>query len=157
MKTKYGNATVNGRYYMITSRKEGNHGKTLHQLIWEDFYGCEVPKGYHIHHRDHNPLNNCIMNLQLIRKSEHHKLHNTGKNNPMFGKNHSEETKLKMSKSQNTSGYLNVSKHKDKRLKQGFTWKYQYYVDGKHVAISSVDLDKLEAKVKAKGLVWRKI
>ena len=36
------------------------------------------------------------MNLQLLTKSEHHRLHSTGENNPFYGRKHSEETKRKI-------------------------------------------------------------
>lgn len=84
MKTRYGNAKIYNDYYIITSRKEGNHSKFLHRLIWEDFWRTEVPEGYVIHHRDHNHLNNCILNLQLMRWEDHSILHigdQKGKNN----------------------------------------------------------------------------
>ena len=47
-----------------------------------------------------------------------------------------------------------MSKSKDKTCKQGFVWRYLYYEDRKQRSISSVDLNKLEQKVKAKGLKW---
>ena len=80
-----------------------------------------------------------------------------GENNHMFGKHHPMETKLKMSKRRNQSGYYNVSKHKHPQCKQGFLWEYNYYEDGKQKAIASVDLKKLEERVKAKGLEWYKL
>ena len=84
--TKFGNARISDRgYYRITSRNEGNVGKYLHRLIFEDFYGW-IPEGYHVHHKNGNKLDNCIMNLQLIRKDEHHRLHQTGETNSMYGK-----------------------------------------------------------------------
>ena len=93
METKFGNAELWGNgYYYITSTKEGNFKKLLHRLIFEDFYG-PIPDGCNIHHKDGNPLNNCIMNLQLLTKSQHHKLHSTGENNPFYGRQHSYETK----------------------------------------------------------------
>lgn len=76
--TKFGTATIVKGYYVIKTRKEGNHNKFLHRLIWEDFYDCEVPKGYVIHHRNHIKTDNCILNLQLMRHSDHNTLHNTG-------------------------------------------------------------------------------
>lgn len=175
--TKWGTAKVSEGYYKITSGKEGNWGKRLHRLIWEDFYGCEVPKGYVIHHRDHNSLNNCILNLQLMRREDHIILHRTGKThseetkrkisetkkgkftaeNGNYGWHLSEETKNKMSESKNTSGYFRVSKNKCKNCKQGFIWVYRYYVDGKTKVISSTNIEKLESKVKAKGLKWKKL
>ena len=73
------------------------------------------------------------------------------------GIQHSDETKMKISEAQNTSGYFRVIKMKDKNCKQGFRWVYRYYEDGKRKTISSVDIKKLEAKVKSKGLKWEKL
>ena len=66
IKTKYGNANLNKwGYYAITSRKEGNHGKLLHRVIFEDFYNIkldeEFPEGIHIHHIDEDKTNNEII------------------------------------------------------------------------------------------------
>lgn len=82
----------------------------------------------------------------------------TGENNPFYNKHHSEESMVEMSKYRNTSGYFRVSKQKKKGIKQGFLWTYSYYdVDGKRKFITSVSFDKLEIKVKNKGLLWRKL
>lgn len=65
---------------------------------------------------------------------------------------------LSNSKSKNTSGFYRVCKHKDKTCKQGFIWSYQYYDENnKRKAIQSVDIKKLEQKVKNQGLRWEKI
>jgi hypothetical protein len=82
--TIFGNVSLNDGYYRITGGD--NFGKYLHKVIWENFYGTEVPEGYHIHHKNGNKLDNCILNLQLISKSEHHRLHQLGENNVMYGK-----------------------------------------------------------------------
>ena len=75
MDTKFGKAYVgNHGYYVVTSAAEGNHNKLLHRLIFEDFYG-KIPDGCHIHHKDGVKTNNCIMNLQIMTESQHHKLH----------------------------------------------------------------------------------
>lgn len=151
LKTKYGNAqlTENG-HYRITSRKEGNHNKFLHRLIWEKNYG-EIPKGMHIHHIDGNPQNNCILNLQLMTKGEHHTLHNQGK---VF----SPETRKKMSesasKNRNKTGILHVSIQKNKKCKQGFFYRYMYHEGKKRKYLNSTDLGKLKKKVLAKGMDW---
>lgn len=98
LKTKFGTAKIgDGRYYKITSTKEGNARKLLHRLIWEDFYG-EIPEGYVIHHKNGNKQDNCILNLQLMDEKEHLSLHNKGENHPMYGKTISEEHKKKLSK-----------------------------------------------------------
>ena len=82
----------------------------------------------------------------------------SGENNPMFGVKHSLGKKLEMSKDRNSSGYFRVNKHKSSEVKQGFLWRYQYYDDnGKRKSIESVDIKKLEEKVKAKGLIWEKL
>ena len=43
--------------------------------MWEYYNGCEVPKGYHVHHKDSDKNNNEIENLVLISASEHASLH----------------------------------------------------------------------------------
>ena len=155
--TKYGTARINNEgYYWITSRKEGNNGKRLHRLIATDYFGDWINKPLidgeriEIHHVDGNPLNNCVLNLLPIPASEHRRLHH-------IDKNVSGNTKMKISESNNTSGYYRVDKHKDKTCKQGFIWRYQYVENGKRKSICSVSIDKLEKKVKAKGLKWKKL
>lgn len=60
----------NDRYY----RQVGNFKMTMHRYVWE-FYNGKIPKGYEIHHKDFNRLNNDISNLQLVTASEHDILH----------------------------------------------------------------------------------
>ncbi len=156
MKTKYGNAIKDRGYYRITSSKKGNYGKLLHRLIAIDYFGDWIDEPLidceriEIHHIDGNPLNNCVLNLLPLPRSEHRRLHHTGKK-------HSEENKQKISYAQNTLGYYRVSKVKRKTCKQGFSFRYRYYEDGEYKSIESINLKKLEQKVKAKGLKWRKI
>lgn len=82
---------------------------------------------------------------------------NKGENHPKYGKKypHTEETKRKISNRKNTSGYYRVTKVISKRYKQGFIWWYRFLENGKIKSIKSVDIEKLEAKVKAKGWEWR--
>lgn len=146
LQTKYGTAKISKMgYYQITTSKEGNNGKRLHRLIFEDFYG-PIPEKCHIHHKDENKNNNCILNLQLLTEKQHNSLHKP-----------SEESKQKISEAKNTTGYFRVYKHKDSTCKQGFRFCYRYYEDGKRKSIESVDIEKLEQKVKDKGLPWYKI
>ena len=98
MKSKFGKLSLNNQgYYIVTSSKEGNSLKRFHRLVWENFYGCKVPDGFVIHHKNGNKTDNCIMNLQLMRNNEHRKHHTMGEGNPMYGHSHSEESKLKIS------------------------------------------------------------
>ena len=80
-----------------------------------------------------------------------------GEKNPMYGKHHSKESCMRLSLERNTSGYYRVYKQKHRTSKQGFIFCYRYYNGGKRHAIVSVDLKKLEEKVKAKGLEWYKL
>lgn len=74
------------------------------------------------------------------------------------GKLHSDESKLKMSSSRNSTGFFRVIKHKNKECKQGFIYQYQYFDENnKRKSLCSVDIKKLEEKVKSKNLEWRKL
>ena len=46
----------------------------LHKYVWEKYNG-PIPKGYQVHHKDFNPDNNEIENLELLPKSEHLSYH----------------------------------------------------------------------------------
>jgi hypothetical protein len=47
---------------------------SLHREIWKDNFG-KIPKGYDIHHKDHDFNNNSIDNLICISKKEHANQH----------------------------------------------------------------------------------
>lgn len=148
MRTKFGNAKLTGDgYYVISSRKEGNHNKKLHRLIYEDFYGIKIPENYHIHHIDGDKANNSIDNLELLSKEEHISLHKKDRVLSL-------ETRRKCSKSRNSTGYFGVTIQKNKNIKQGFRYVYQYVENGKHKMISSRFIDVLRDKVLEKGLYW---
>jgi len=46
----------------------------LHNHNWEKVNG-KIPKGYELHHKDLNKLNNDIANLQLVTPKEHTEIH----------------------------------------------------------------------------------
>lgn len=155
--TKFGTATLNkGGYFRINTRKEGNHGKLLHRTFAEEFYG-PIPSTCEVHHKDSNKMNNCIMNLQVLPKAEHYKLYYKGEDHHNFNKDVPLDVCKKISKSTNTTGFFRVSKHKKSDVKQGFIYAYMYNENKKHKKISSVDLNKLEEKVKSQGLPWFKL
>lgn len=80
-----------------------------------------------------------------------------GENHPRYNKPLSEEIKLKIGQSTNTTGFYRVSKQKN-RCKQGFSYRYTYPIESggnsKRRKIMSVDIEKLEKKVIEKGLEW---
>ena len=123
--TKYGNANLTkDGHYRITSRKEGNHNKMLHRLIYEDFHKVTILPHVDVHHINENKLDNRAENLILIFHGEHSMLHNTGENHPQYGVPRSEETKLKISlgnkgKIMSEESKLKLSKtHKGKVLSE---------------------------------------
>lgn len=149
--TPWGTANINQKgYYRITSYNKGCHGKLLHKLLFEEYYKCTVLPNAVIHHKDEDKLNNEINNLELMLSSTHSKIHHKNKTVQM-------ESKLKMSLHNNISGYYRVSKHIRKDVTQGFRWMYWWVEDGKKHAIGSVDITKLEKKVKSRGLPWFKL
>ena len=50
----------------------------IHVLVAKHFIG-DIPKGYHVHHKDGNKQNNFVGNLEIIHPSSH--WHETEKNN----------------------------------------------------------------------------
>lgn len=152
--TKFGKATIDNGYYRITSSKEGNYKKHLHILVWEDHYSKPVPEGYDIHHVNGLKTDNRIQNLQCVEHSKHVSFHMKDKK---FSEEHKKKLSENHSKIKNTTGYYRVSKQTSKTAKQGFTWIYRYYENGKRNCISNINLDGLEKEVKKRGLEWYKI
>lgn len=149
IKTKFGNATLhhNG-HYRITSGKEGNHGKFLHRLIYEDYHKCSILPFVDCHHKNGIKTDNRIENLVLMYHNEHSKMHNTGDGNPRArkGVEVSEETRKKIS--QANKGKL--SKPEPHIALGGFTSAgnriYRLLVNSKEVAFS-VDKHKLQQMI----------
>ena len=153
-------------YYIISTNDKGLIGKKLHRLLYCKYNNCTLEdiEGWDIHHIDEDKHNNKPDNLVAIPHGEHTILHHKNKivddetrlkiSKSRQGLKASEETKWKMSKIKNTSGYRNVYKNKNKRYKQGFKWRYQYYEDGIRKAIERVNIDDLKEAVIARGLPW---
>jgi len=62
-----------GRLYRRWPSSVYYHGGTnqwLQRAVWESAFG-KIPKGCHIHHRDNNPANNNLTNLECLPKLEH--------------------------------------------------------------------------------------
>lgn len=56
-------------YYLNSTFRE-----RLHRATWE-YHNGKIPKGYHVHHKDGNKLNNDISNLEILPGAEHISLH----------------------------------------------------------------------------------
>lgn len=83
------NNPADRKYY----RPSGTHIKdgveALHREVWKDHNG-EIPDGHHIHHKDGDPTNNDIENLECVSPQEHAERH------PDIGGVESEEHHEKM-------------------------------------------------------------
>ena len=87
LSTPFGTATLcNDGYYRITTKKEGNNGKKLCRLIYEDHHNVKLSSDFAIHHIDKNKANDSIENLIALPQSEHRRHHMLGENNPNYGK-----------------------------------------------------------------------
>lgn len=53
--------------------------KAEHRWIMEEYLGRPLLRTEIVHHKDENPLNNTIDNLQVMTHAEHMRLHKTGK------------------------------------------------------------------------------
>lgn len=51
----------------------------VHRHIMEVFLGRKLTRNEIVHHKDGNPLNNDISNLELLSRSEHSRYHMTGR------------------------------------------------------------------------------
>lgn len=77
----YNNQIVNpiinkqGYYECIIPFEGINYHVNVHLEMFKAFKQNSIPKGYVIHHRDGNRLNNHIDNLILMLRSEHTKIH----------------------------------------------------------------------------------
>src|SRR5262245_24389412 len=69
---RYPNAkSWSDRNYFRASPSDRKKGASrLHVDLWKSVYG-DVPEGCHIHHKDNNPLNNSIDNLECLAPEDH--------------------------------------------------------------------------------------
>ncbi|HUV65256.1 MAG TPA: HNH endonuclease [Sedimentisphaerales bacterium] len=69
--------------HRYTRRTSGYYARTngkrdlLHRAIWKWVSMQAIPKGWDVHHIDGDKTNNDFLNLHLMRKSDHSRLHST--------------------------------------------------------------------------------
>ena len=128
LKTKFGRAYIgNHGYYVVTSKKEGNHNKLLHRLIFEDVHKCTILDGVHVHHIDGNKTNNNSNNLELKYAFDHHRDHSTGNRHLLKDRKKMSEKKKGRSNPQSQTGYYRVHKENGKQYSKGFIWTYSVH------------------------------
>lgn len=95
--------------------------KRLHVYVWE-YYNGEVPKGFHVHHKDFDKSNNEIGNLTLMEAREHQSLH---------GKNWTEERRAKQAQMLRDKAVPKATEwHKSEA---GREWHLQHYENVKEL------------------------
>ena len=55
--------------YTDIFNKRKKYWYRIHRLVWEKFVG-PIPEGYVIHHRDNDPTNNALWNLDCVTQKE---------------------------------------------------------------------------------------
>ena len=58
------------RYFWPSANHRRRGVGALHHEVWKSVNG-PVPAGFHVHHADHDPLNNDISNLRCLSPAEH--------------------------------------------------------------------------------------
>jgi len=63
-------------YYQITLYIDNKRKSfSVHKLVYETFFGKTINKGFEIHHKDFNSLNNFYLNLELLSIRDHKMIH----------------------------------------------------------------------------------
>ena len=116
--------------------------KLLHkrEQYWIEHYNAEKNNNYYNKPRQHSD--------ETKQKMKEAKL----------GISRPNETKIKMSKARNNTGYFRVSKVKTNSYTQGYCFQYGYYDSNikRQKMIRSKDIKTLKKKVEDRGLEWRK-
>lgn len=68
----------NGERFYLCGNYFQHKGKRLHVAVWR-FYNGDIPKGYHVHHKDQNRANNELDNLELVESYIHISRHSSSR------------------------------------------------------------------------------
>lgn len=82
-----------------------------HRRVWREQRG-PIPSGFDVHHRNGNPADNSIENLELQPHAEHARMHQLACNS-FKGKRHTEEYKAKRSVKYSGAGNPRFLSHVD--------------------------------------------
>ncbi len=68
-----------GTRYYLCGKYFTRNGDLLHRAVWAfNNSWAGIPKGFHVHHKDHDRANNRADNLELVEASAHLSRHHTG-------------------------------------------------------------------------------
>ena len=115
--------------------------KRLHVYIYEKYNG-PIPKGYEVHHIDHNKDNNEIENLILLTRKQHNELHK---------KEMTEELKQKLRDNLNKNARPKANEwHKSEKGKE---WHKKHYEDMKEKLYKKYNFKCLQCGVEFESTV----
>lgn len=131
----FGKSSEN-RYLQFTFYKNGiGSTKKIHKIVYETFVG-PIPKGFDVHHKNHNKKDNRVENLCLIEESEHKSMHlaerNLKKSKPIQQFNKDGELLFEYSSISEASRILGINRSNisacclgKRNIAGGFVWKYK--------------------------------
>ena len=77
MSIRPGCVTVNGRGVQRVGLQDGTKSKLeVHRLVAMDLMGADID-GFEVHHKDKNPANNAVSNLEVMTRHDHISEHMT--------------------------------------------------------------------------------
>jgi hypothetical protein len=77
---------ADGRYWIRGVRSSSKKNAQRREVVvMEQKLGHPIPKGYVVHHKDEDITNDDPDNLELLKHSDHSRLHHKGKSNPSKG------------------------------------------------------------------------
>lgn len=66
---------INARGYHLVWDKREKRRRPEQDIVWERLHERDIPKGFDIHHKDEDKLNNGIANLELVTPVYHRRIH----------------------------------------------------------------------------------
>ena len=133
---------------------ENSHLQNAFNKYGEENFKFELIKSYKIQYLDRFEKL-YIRNYDALNKEKGF-CFQSGGNSGFYTPELPLDQKLAMSSAKNKSGFYGVFL-KPRPTFQGYVWIYQYRENKKQRELSSVNLLKLEEKVRERGLVWREI
>lgn len=80
--SNYGGGFETGHWWYIKTPS----GQYLHRAIMEEYLGRKLNRTEHVHHKDENPFNNSINNLEVKDRAEHLREHALKRKHAVDGK-----------------------------------------------------------------------
>lgn len=151
---------VNGYMQVRIKRRNGRTKWYWRYRLVYELYKGDIPKGYHIHHKNMDKLDDRPKNLVLMTRKEHivthgiiYNIKGEGGSKRMLGKKHSDKTKKKMSIAAlgNQNSYGRIQNNEELRLRRRLFKKF-----GNGRALKHISIENVVKLVHGEGLSIRK-